>query len=46
MDKKKAKKILGVSCVYLGTAFIGLNMVAKKKKADSIYENEPEQKMN
>lgn len=44
MDKKKAKKILGVSCVYLGTAFIGLNMVAKKKKADSIYENEPEQK--
>lgn len=44
MDKKKAKKILGVSCVALGTAFIGLNMVAKKKKADSIYENEPEQK--
>lgn len=44
MDKKKAKKILGVSCVALGTAFIGLNMVAKKKKSDSIYENEPEQK--
>lgn len=38
------KKILGVSCVALGTAFIGLNIVAKKKKADSIYENEPEQK--
>lgn len=44
MDKKKAKKILGVSCVALGTAFIGLNMVAKKKKADSIYDNEPEEK--
>ena len=44
MDKKKAKKIIGVSCVALGTAFIGLNMVAKKKKADSIYENEPEEK--
>ena len=44
MDKKKAKKILGVSCVALGTAFIGLNMVAKNKKADSIYENEPEEK--
>lgn len=44
MDKKKAKKILGVSCVALGTAFIGLNIVAKKKKADSIYENEPEEK--
>lgn len=44
MDKKKAKKILGVSCVALGTAFIGLNMVAKMKKADSIYENEPEEK--
>lgn len=44
MDKKKAKKILGVSCVALGTAFIGLNMVAKKKKADSIYENEPGEK--
>ncbi len=38
------KKILGVSCVALGTAFIGLNMVAKKKKADSIYDNEPEEK--
>lgn len=44
MDKKKAKKILGVSCVALGTAFIGLNIVAKKKKADSIYDNEPEEK--
>lgn len=44
MDKKKAKKILGVSCVALGTAFIGMNMVAKKKKADSIYENHPEEK--
>lgn len=44
MDKKKAKKILGVSCVALGTAFIGLNMVAKKKKADSIYDNEPKEK--
>lgn len=29
MDKKKAKKILGVSCVALGTAFIGLNIVVK-----------------
>lgn len=44
MDKKKAKKILGVSCVALGTAFVGLNIVAKKKKADSIYENEPGEK--
>ena len=44
MDKKKAKKILGVSCVALGTVFIGLNIVAKKKKADSIYDNEPEEK--
>lgn len=44
MDKKKAKKIIGVSCVALGTAFIGLNIVAKKKKADSIYDNEPEEK--
>lgn len=44
MDRKKTKKILGVSCVALGTAFIGLNIVAKKKKADSIYDNEPEEK--
>lgn len=41
IDTKKIKKILGVAGVAIGTAFVGLNILAKKKKADSIYRNEP-----
>lgn len=44
INKKKVKKFIGVSTVALGAAFVGLSIVAKKKKADSIYDNEPEQK--
>lgn len=44
MDKNKKKKVIGVSCLVLGTAFIGLNAVSKKKKPDSIYDNDPDQK--
>ena len=41
---RKIGKILGVSAALIGSAFIGLTAVAKKTKADSVYENEPEQK--
>lgn len=42
--ERKIGKILGVSAALIGSAFIGLTAVAKKTKADSVYENEPEQK--
>ena len=44
LDKKKLKKIIGISAAVAGTAFVGLSILAKKKKADSVYENEPDQK--
>lgn len=44
IDKKKVKKFIGISAVALGTVFVGMRIVAKKKKAESVYDNEPEQK--
>lgn len=44
MDKKKIGKVIGVSAAVLGTAFIGASIVAKKKKPDSVYDNEPNEK--
>lgn len=44
LDKKKLKKLIGISAVAAGAAFVGLSVIAKKKKADSVYENEPDQK--
>lgn len=44
INKEKIKKFIGVSAVALGVAFAGMRIVAKKKKQDSIYDNEPEQK--
>lgn len=44
MNKKKVKKIIGISATALGTAFIGMNVVARMKKKNSVYEDEPEQK--
>lgn len=38
------KKIIGVSTAVLGTAFVVTSIVAKKKKGDSTYENDLEQK--
>lgn len=38
------KKIIGVSAVTLGTVFVVTSIVGKKKKSDSTYENDPEQK--
>lgn len=44
IDKKKIIKLIGVSAVALGAAFVGMSIVAKKKKPASVYDNEPEQR--
>lgn len=44
LDKKKIGKILGVTAIAASTAFVALKAVAKKKKPDTVYDNEPEQK--
>lgn len=44
MDKKKLGKAFLAAGAVLGTSFVVLNAVAKKKKPDSVYDNEPEQK--
>lgn len=41
---RKIGKILGVSAALIGSAFVGLTAIAKNRKDDSVYENEPEQK--
>lgn len=44
MDKKKKKKIIGITTVAMGATFVGLTYFAKKKQPDSIFENDPNQK--
>ena len=36
-------KTFAVAGAALGTAFVALNVIAKKKKAGSVYRNEPDQ---
>lgn len=38
------KKVIGVSAAVIGTAFVAASVVSKKKKPDTVYDNEPEQK--
>lgn len=40
LDKKKVKKIVEIVAVTTGTVFIGMNILAGKKKGNSVYENE------
>lgn len=40
IDKKKIGKILKVTAIGTGAIFWGLNMIAKKKKGDSVFEKE------
>ena len=40
----KLGKILGISAAVLGTAFVAMNIVAKKSKSTSVYDNNPEEK--
>lgn len=44
IDKKKIGKILKVTAIGTGATFWGLNMIAKKKKGDSVFEKEKDQK--
>ena len=38
IDKKRIGKILKVTAIGTGVTFLGLNMIAKKKKGDSVFE--------
>ena len=42
--KNNIKKLLRISGIMAGTVFVGMNILAEKKKGCSVYENEPEQK--
>lgn len=43
-NKKKVIKCIGLIFAALGLIFIGLKVVAGRKKGDSVYKNEPEQR--
>lgn len=43
MDKKKVKRFIGKSVAVLAVAFAILSIVSKRKKRDTVYDNEPEQ---
>lgn len=38
------KKVIGIVSATLGTAFVAASVVAKLKKGDSVYRNDPDQK--
>ena len=40
---KKIKKVLGMVIVAMGGAFIGMKALAKAKKGQTVYKNEPEE---
>lgn len=44
VDKKKIKIVTKISVFMFGIVFAVLNVIARKKKSSSVYENEPEQK--
>lgn len=44
MSKDRVKKIIGISAAVIGTGFIITSIIAKKKKAESIYKNDPDQR--
>lgn len=44
MDKRKKKKIIGITTVAMGATFVGLTYFAKKQKPNSIFENDLNQK--
>lgn len=44
IDKKKIKKFIGISAAIIGAVFVGMSVLARKKKPSSIYEDEKEQK--
>ncbi len=44
MKKNKIAKIIGITAGVTGVVFGGLNIIAKMKKTNSVYENTPEEK--
>lgn len=44
MDKRKVKRFIGKSVAVLAVAFAILSIVSKRKKRETVYDNEPEQK--
>lgn len=44
IDKKKIKKVIGISVAAIGATFIGMSILAKKKKPSSVYRDDKEQK--
>ena len=44
IDKNKIKKNIGVSMVAIGATFVGMSILARKKKPSSVYEDDREQK--
>ena len=42
--KKKVKTFIGITAAAVGAAFVGMEVLAHKKKRNSVYDNEPEQK--
>ena len=44
VDTKKIGRSLKVFAVVLGMAFVGMSIIAKKKRAGSVYDDEPKEK--
>lgn len=44
IDKKKIKRFIGISAAALGAAFVGMSILARRKKPFSIYKDDKEQK--
>ncbi len=44
IDKEKIKKFIGIFVVVIGAAFVGMSILARKKKPLSIYEDDKKQK--
>lgn len=44
IDKKKITRFIGISAAAIGAAFVGMSILAKKKKPSSVYEDDKEQK--
>lgn len=44
IDKKKVKKLIGIAIAAMGATFTGMSVLAKKKRASSVYENDSGEK--
>ena len=40
----KIQKLIGMTVLILGASFLGLSVIAKRKKKDSVYADNPSQK--